>query len=212
MGAAAAAEEAVEAAKVSAGSGVAAAFIVSGESKTGGEDLRFCRARSAFLLTSRPWRRFSANRKYPRVGLDQVGLEAAALQADLGVRDWVVVFNVARPTTGGSLDVLVVADAAPADTEVQGEVVDNWLRERVRGRREGFPRSRVGLDRLLWWPSTGASCVVFMSRRCDLLLRRDGRSWASWSWARSTASCLRASSSAALSSTQVPDWLAASAT
>ncbi len=52
---------------VAAGDGVAKgvldASIVSMPSNTGGDVLRFWRAPSTVLLTSRPWRRFSANRK-----------------------------------------------------------------------------------------------------------------------------------------------------
>lgn len=44
-------------------------------------------------------------------------------------------FDVARPATSGGLDVLVVADAASADAEVDSEVVDNCLGNRVRGCR-----------------------------------------------------------------------------
>lgn len=42
-----------------------------------------------------------------------------------------MIFDVARPATSGGLDVLVVADAAPADVEVDSGVANNCLGNRV---------------------------------------------------------------------------------
>lgn len=52
------------------------------------------------------------------IGLHEVGLQAVALKENASVGDGEVVLDETRPTTSSCLNVLVVADPAPADAKV----------------------------------------------------------------------------------------------
>ena len=60
-------------------------------------------------------------------GLDKVGLEATALKMDANVCDGEMVLDKLRPATGSRLDMILGAEAAPADAQMKSEVVYDRL-------------------------------------------------------------------------------------
>lgn len=78
-------------------------------------------------------------------------MQSLALELDLNIGDGEMVLDVLRPATSSRLDVVGATDTAPADTEVQGEVVYNRLVARVGWEAEGRSRG-VGITN--WTRST----------------------------------------------------------
>lgn len=60
-------------------------------------------------------------------GLNEVRLQALALKLNDNIGDGIVVLDEPSPATSSSLNVLIIADAPPTDTEMEGEVIDDGM-------------------------------------------------------------------------------------
>lgn len=67
-------------------------------------------------------------------GFNKIRLETLAFQQDTNVGNREVILDEASPTTSGSLNIRIFADSSPTNSEVEGEVVNDWGRGALRGR------------------------------------------------------------------------------